>query len=106
MIIDAHQHLWDPARRRYPFLEEPALAPIRRPYTVDDLREVTDGRVTEIVSGLQEGDSVVAVNIPPSLIQSSNGANPAQQLFRLGGGGGGGFRGGGGGGGGGARAGD
>jgi len=49
MIIDAHQHLWDPARRRYPFLKEPALAPIRQPYTVDDLREVTDGRVTGTV---------------------------------------------------------
>ena len=49
MIIDAHQHLWDPARRRYPFLEQPALAPIRRPYTVDDLRAVTDGRVTGTV---------------------------------------------------------
>ena len=45
MIVDAHQHLWDPSRRRYPFLEDPALEPLRRPYTSDDLWEVTDGRV-------------------------------------------------------------
>lgn len=41
MIVDAHHHLWDPARRRYPFLEDPALSPIRRPYATAELREVT-----------------------------------------------------------------
>ncbi|MFI5609347.1 amidohydrolase family protein [Amycolatopsis sp. NPDC051903] len=40
-MIDAHHHLWDPARRDYPWLAGEALAPIRRPYTVDDLRAVT-----------------------------------------------------------------
>jgi L-fuconolactonase len=40
-VIDAHHHLWDPARRGYPWLAGPALDPIRRPYTVDDLRAVT-----------------------------------------------------------------
>jgi L-fuconolactonase len=49
MIIDAHQHLWDPARRRYPFLDDPALAPIRRAYSASDLWEVTDGRVAGTV---------------------------------------------------------
>lgn len=38
MIVDAHHHLWDPSRRDYPWMSGPALAPIRRPYTVDDLR--------------------------------------------------------------------
>ncbi|WP_158887771.1 amidohydrolase family protein [Amycolatopsis anabasis] len=40
-MIDAHHHLWDPTRRAYPWLAGDALAPIRRPYTVDDLRAVT-----------------------------------------------------------------
>lgn len=39
-MIDAHHHLWDPARRDYPWLAGQALEPIRRPYTVDDLRAV------------------------------------------------------------------
>ncbi|MEU8664214.1 amidohydrolase family protein, partial [Actinoplanes philippinensis] len=37
MIIDAHQHLWTSG---YAWLQEPALAPIRRDYTVADLRAV------------------------------------------------------------------
>jgi L-fuconolactonase len=40
-MIDAHHHLWDPARRAYPWMAGAALDPIRRPYTVDDLRAVT-----------------------------------------------------------------
>lgn len=40
-MIDAHHHLWDPARREYPWMAGTALDPIRRPYTVDDLRAVT-----------------------------------------------------------------
>jgi L-fuconolactonase len=35
VIIDAHQHLWT---ADYAWLAEPALAPIRRDYTVEDLR--------------------------------------------------------------------
>jgi L-fuconolactonase len=41
-MIDAHHHLWDPSRREYPWMTGEALDPIRRPYTVDDLRKVTD----------------------------------------------------------------
>ena len=47
MIVDAHHHLWDPSRRRYPFLEDPALSPIRRRYATGELREVTG----ELVGG-------------------------------------------------------
>jgi L-fuconolactonase len=36
--VDAHHHLWDPALRDYPWMHGIALAPIRRQYTVDDLR--------------------------------------------------------------------
>ncbi|GAB3432460.1 amidohydrolase family protein [Actinophytocola sediminis] len=38
--MDAHHHLWDPGRREYPWLAGAALAPIRRAYTLDDLRRV------------------------------------------------------------------
>ncbi|WP_214409466.1 amidohydrolase family protein [Sphaerisporangium fuscum] len=40
-MIDAHHHLWDPSRRPYPWMEGEALAPLRRPYGVDDLRRET-----------------------------------------------------------------
>ncbi|WP_328614346.1 amidohydrolase family protein [Amycolatopsis sp. NBC_00355] len=40
-MIDAHHHLWDPSRREYPWMAGDAMDPIRRPYTVDDLRAVT-----------------------------------------------------------------
>ncbi|MEU4519742.1 amidohydrolase family protein [Amycolatopsis sp. NPDC024027] len=40
-MIDAHHHLWDPSRREYPWMAGEAMDPIRRPYTVDDLRTVT-----------------------------------------------------------------
>ncbi|MDX3189371.1 amidohydrolase family protein [Streptomyces sp. MN03-5084-2B] len=40
-MIDAHHHLWDPSRRDYPWMAGAAMDPIRRPYTVDDLRAVT-----------------------------------------------------------------
>jgi L-fuconolactonase len=35
-VIDAHHHFWDPARADYPWMTE-ALAPIIRPFGVDDL---------------------------------------------------------------------
>jgi L-fuconolactonase len=41
MTIDAHHHLWDPARRNYPWLAGARLAPIRRPYDINMLREHT-----------------------------------------------------------------
>lgn len=37
-VIDAHHHLWDPGARDYPWMAGPELAPIRRPYTLADLR--------------------------------------------------------------------
>lgn len=39
--VDAHHHLWDPAARSYPFLSGAALAPLRRPRTLADLRAHT-----------------------------------------------------------------
>ncbi|HRH93219.1 MAG TPA: efflux RND transporter periplasmic adaptor subunit [Candidatus Peribacteria bacterium] len=56
--------------------------------TVDVETGATNGKVTEILSGLQEGDSVVAVNVTTTATASSANAG---QIFRLGGGGGGNF---------------
>ncbi|PYY63286.1 amidohydrolase [Curtobacterium sp. MCPF17_003] len=35
-MIDAHHHLWDPADRSYPWMDD-SVAPIRRRFDVDDL---------------------------------------------------------------------
>ncbi|MEZ0074405.1 amidohydrolase [Planotetraspora sp. GP83] len=40
-MIDAHHHLWDPSRRKYPWMSGDALAPLRKPYTLEDLRRET-----------------------------------------------------------------
>ena len=37
MIIDAHQHFWDPARADYPWMDAPELAPLRRAFGPADL---------------------------------------------------------------------
>jgi predicted TIM-barrel fold metal-dependent hydrolase len=37
-LVDAHHHLWDLAARAQGWLDEPAYAPIRRTFSVDDLR--------------------------------------------------------------------
>ncbi len=39
--IDAHHHLWDPARAEYPWMTD-ELAPIRRPFGVADLVPLLD----------------------------------------------------------------
>lgn len=49
MIVDAHHHLWDPARRDYPWMSGDTLAPIRRPYTVDDLRTAAGPSVSATI---------------------------------------------------------
>jgi L-fucono-1,5-lactonase len=53
-VIDAHHHLWDPERRAYPWLA--GLDPIRRPYTVDDLRTVSGAAATVLVQTLPSYD--------------------------------------------------
>ncbi|MBR0902070.1 amidohydrolase [Bradyrhizobium liaoningense] len=37
MIIDGHQHFWDPTRADYPWMEAPELSPIRRAFGPADL---------------------------------------------------------------------
>jgi L-fuconolactonase len=38
VLVDAHHHVWDLAARPQDWLDEPVYAPIRRSFTVDDLR--------------------------------------------------------------------
>ncbi|MCS7058122.1 MAG: amidohydrolase family protein [Meiothermus sp.] len=38
MVVDAHQHFLFPSRVHYPWMADPALAPLRRDFTPDDLR--------------------------------------------------------------------
>jgi L-fuconolactonase len=58
--IDAHHHFWDPARYSYPWMAGDAMAPVRRPFTPDDLRgtlgeEQIDGTVlVQTLSSPQE----------------------------------------------------
>jgi L-fucono-1,5-lactonase len=37
-VVDAHQHVWDPARRTYEWMAAPGLEPLRRPFGLSDLR--------------------------------------------------------------------
>ncbi|TDW69247.1 L-fuconolactonase [Curtobacterium sp. PhB25] len=58
MIIDAHHHLWDPADRPYPWMDD-SVAPIRRRFDVDDLRAATqDTGVTRtiVVQAVHDSD--------------------------------------------------
>jgi L-fuconolactonase len=40
VIVDAHQHFWDPAIDDYPWLTDEALAPVRRRFDPEDLAPV------------------------------------------------------------------
>jgi L-fuconolactonase len=74
-VIDAHQHVWDLAVRQQPWLSGPAMAPIRRTFTLDDLRPaaraagvdatvlvqtVTEAAETPEMLALAAGDPLVA----------------------------------------------
>ena len=53
-LVDAHHHLWDPARHTYDWLA--GLDAIRRPYTETDLRAVTPAAATVLVQTLSSVD--------------------------------------------------
>jgi L-fuconolactonase len=57
VIVDAHHHLWDPARRDYPWLAGEALTPIRRSYTIGDLQSAA-GDAIEATVLVQTASSV------------------------------------------------
>jgi L-fuconolactonase len=59
-LIDAHHHLWDLARRPQPWLDDPAVAAIRRTFTPDDLRSTA----THPIAGRRLGGTVVVQCVP------------------------------------------
>jgi L-fuconolactonase len=64
--VDAHHHLWDPARRAYPWMDE-SCAPIRRPFTPDDLDAaagplgIEQAVLVQTVSSVEETEEFLAV---------------------------------------------
>ncbi|MEV6877963.1 amidohydrolase family protein [Amycolatopsis sp. NPDC051128] len=73
-MIDAHHHLWDPSRREYPWMTGAPLDPIRRPYTVDDLRVVINAAgmratvLVQTVSSAEETSEFLATAVAEPLI--------------------------------------
>ncbi|MFJ7289070.1 amidohydrolase family protein [Curtobacterium sp. NPDC098951] len=68
MIIDAHHHLWDPADRPYPWMDD-SVAPIRRRFDVDDLRRATAGtdvRRTIAVQAVHDADETAWLLAQPA----------------------------------------
>jgi L-fucono-1,5-lactonase len=73
-MIDAHHHLWDPSRRECPWMADAAMDPIRRPYTVDDLRAVTKAAgvhatvLVQTVSSSEETSEFLATAVAEPVI--------------------------------------
>lgn len=68
-IVDAHHHLWDPARRTYDWMA--GLDPIKRPYTEADLRAVTPATATilvQTVPSVAETEEFLGVAASSSLV--------------------------------------
>jgi L-fuconolactonase len=55
--VDAHHHLWDPARRAYPWMDE-SVAAIRRPFGVADLDAAAGPEGFEATIAVQAVSSV------------------------------------------------
>ncbi|MET4388666.1 L-fuconolactonase [Bradyrhizobium sp. F1.4.3] len=75
MIIDGHQHFWDPARAHYPWMDAPELAPIRRAFGPADLAPLLKANgieasiVVQCRSALEETEEFLRIaNVTPSVI--------------------------------------
>jgi predicted TIM-barrel fold metal-dependent hydrolase len=66
-LIDAHHHLWDLDQRPQPWLDDPALATIRRTFTPDDLRTTA----TQPIAG-RRLHSTVAVQCVPDVPETKD----------------------------------
>lgn len=66
-LIDAHHHLWDLDQRPQPWLDDPALATIRRTFTPDDLRTTA----TQPIAG-RRLHSTVAVQCRPDVPETED----------------------------------
>ncbi|MFF1604748.1 amidohydrolase family protein [Streptomyces mirabilis] len=67
VLIDAHHHLWDLAERPQPWLDDPALATIRRTFSPDDLRATA----TRPIAG-RRLHSTVAVQCVPDVPETED----------------------------------
>ncbi|WP_369264158.1 amidohydrolase [Streptomyces sp. R35] len=67
VLIDAHHHLWDLGRRPQPWLDDPALATIRRTFTPDHLRTTA----THLIAG-RGLHSTVAVQCLPDVPETED----------------------------------
>lgn len=75
MIIDAHQHFWDPAHADYPWMDAPELAPIRRAFGPADLAPLLKANgidasiVVQCRSALEETEEFLRIaHATPSVI--------------------------------------
>lgn len=75
MLIDAHQHFWDPARADYPWMNAPELTPIRRAFGPADLSPLLKANgidasiVVQCRSALEETEEFLRVaHATPSVI--------------------------------------
>jgi L-fuconolactonase len=75
MIIDAHQHFWDPARADYPWMAADELAPIRRAFGPADLAPLLKANgidasiVVQCRSSVEETEEFLRIaNANPSVI--------------------------------------
>ncbi|MBR1167776.1 amidohydrolase family protein [Bradyrhizobium sp. DASA03005] len=75
MIVDSHQHFWDPARADYPWMEAPELAPIRRAFGPADLAPLLKANgidasiVVQCRSALEETEEFLRIAaVTPSVV--------------------------------------
>lgn len=75
MIIDGHQHFWDPARADYPWMDAPELTPIRRAFGPPDLAPLLKANgidasiVVQCRSSLEETEEFLRIaHATPSVI--------------------------------------
>ncbi|MFI8528885.1 amidohydrolase family protein [Streptomyces aquilus] len=80
LLIDAHHHLWDLSQRAQPWLDDPAVASIRRTFTPEDLRSTAThpvaGRrlhgtvVVQCIADVPETEDLLALAEREPLIQA------------------------------------
>ncbi|WP_426611993.1 amidohydrolase family protein [Bradyrhizobium sp. McL0616] len=75
MIIDSHQHFWDPAQADYPWMDAPELKPIRRAFGPADLAPLLKANgidasiVVQCRSAVEETEAFLRIaSVTPSVI--------------------------------------